>query len=290
MRATLADPDAGVLVLATPEGTSVRFHLASLSDRASAFGIDFAITQLATMLISVIGWLIFTQIDAHVGMAIFFAVSFFFRNLYFGACELYWSGQTIGKRRLGLRAIARDGGPLSGQSILARNVTREIEFFAPLVAISQPRQILDLDERWALPIAGSWLALFVLLPLLNRERLRCGDLLGGTVVVAVPRPVLLDDLAAVDPRRSGAYTFTPAQLDVYGIEELQVLEQVLRRAESTPGGELTREVARRIRKKIGWRVTGNVHDGAFLRAFYQAQRAHLERKLLFGVRKEKKSR
>jgi len=290
MSASFADADAGVLTLATPEGTSVRFRLASLSDRASAFAIDFAITQVATVLVSLIGWLIFMEIDAHIGVAIFLAVSFFFRNLYFAACELYWSGQTIGKRRVGLRAIARDGGPLSGQSILARNVTREIEFFAPLVAISQPRQILDLDERWALPIACAWLALFVLLPLLNRERLRCGDLLGGTVVVAVPKPVLLGDLAAVEPPRAGGYTFTPAQLEVYGIAELQVLEQVLRRAEATSGGELTREVAARIRRKIGWRGSGHINDGAFLRAFYQSQRAHLERKLLFGVRKEKKSR
>jgi len=49
-------------------------------------------------------------------------------------------------------------------------------------------------------------------------------------------------------------------------------------------------VSEQIRRKIGWdadlRIV--VNDEQFLRAFYAAMRAHLERKMLFGKRREDK--
>jgi hypothetical protein len=90
------------------------------------------------------------------------------------------------------------------------------------------------------------------------------------------------------------YTFTPAQLGFYGVYELQTLESVLRRAE--PGSAAGRqEIARRIRAKIGWPAPEQTFQGerdfdptAFLEAFYAAQRAHLERRMLFGKRRRDK--
>jgi uncharacterized RDD family membrane protein YckC len=285
---TPVEPSADELLIVSPEGATVRFRMASLSERASAFLIDFTITQVATTIVAFGAYLILGSVSRAFGTALYLVASFFFRNVYFAAAELYWSGQTIGKRRLGLRAISRDGGPLNGQAILARNVTRELEFFLPLVALSQPRQILEIRGDWALPVTCAWLALFALLPIVNRERLRFGDLLGGTVVVRVPDPVLLSDLAGTDAALGGAYTFTPAQLSVYGIAELQTLERVLRRADGAGSPALVAEVSRRIRRKIRWPIHGHLDDEAFLRAFYEAQRAHLERGMLFGTRKETK--
>lgn len=288
MAAGTLDDAANRVAIVSPEGTTVHFRLASLSDRATAFMIDFMITQVATVIVLLVA-LMFGGGRSRLALAVFLVASFFFRNAYFAVSELYTSGQTFGKRKLGLRAIARDGGPLHGHAILARNLTRELEFFLPLAALSQPGQLIALDERWALPITCAWLAGFVLLPILNREHLRCGDLLGGTVVVRVPHPTLLSDLAGAEVARRDAYAFTPAQLDVYGIAELQVLEQVIRRTGYAPNPLLTEDVSRRIRRKIGWAAAGHLDHGAFLRAFYEAQRAHLERKLLFGVRKAAKT-
>jgi uncharacterized RDD family membrane protein YckC len=277
------------LAIVSPEGTTVRFQLASLSERAVAIAIDLTIIQVATALVAILAMAMMGFANPPLAVGLFLVVSFFFRSAYFATAELYWSGQTMGKRKLGLRAISRDGGPLTGQAILARNLTRELELFLPLVALSQPRLLIDLDERWALPIACAWLALFAVLPIVNRERLRFGDLLGGTVVVRVPRPALLADLASVESLRSGAYTFTAAQLDIYGIAELQVLETIMRRASDTMNRHLIEDVSRRIRRKLGWSTAGHLDHDAFLRAFYEAQRSHLERKLIFGVRKETKS-
>jgi len=84
--------------------------------------------------------------------------------------------------------------------------------------------------------------------------------------------------------------FRPAQLGVYGIYELQVLEDVLRKRMQPGGKEAVAAVAKRIKVKIEWNDTmqGTAPDHTFLERFYAAQRKHLEQQLLFGKRKERK--
>ncbi|HEY0991629.1 MAG TPA: hypothetical protein VGD80_31470, partial [Kofleriaceae bacterium] len=87
---------------------------------------------------------------------------------------------------------------------------------------------------------------------------------------------------------AAAHVFSDAQLGIYGIYELQVLEGVLR---ISPGDsahlEAVRTVAEKVRNKI--RYEGRVTDDErFLREFYVAQRAHLEQKMLFGQRRQDK--
>jgi hypothetical protein len=152
-----------------------------------------------------------------------------------------------------------------------------------------------------------WFGIFTLMPLFNRDGLRVGDMVAGTLVIMAPKATLLPDLAG-EPTRTrvpltrtagtlvGAprFPFTPAQLDFYGIYELQTLEAVLRRADA---GNLAarQEIAKRIRAKIGWpdpsqaAVEERGFDAtAFLEAFYAAQRAQLERRMLFGKRRRDK--
>ena len=58
--------------------------------------------------------------------------------------------------------------------------------------------------------------------------MRGGDFIAGTVVIAIPKRVLLADL--VESRNR--YTFTSQQLSAYGTFELQILEELLRRPRS----------------------------------------------------------
>jgi hypothetical protein len=81
-----------------------------------------------------------------------------------------------------------------------------------------------------------------------------------------------------------AFAFTDAQLDAYGVKELQVLESVLRTSDTAA----MEAVAQRIRQKIGWRRPPRELDSEFLRAYYAAMRRRLEQRLLFGVRKRDK--
>ena len=132
---------------------------------------------------------------------------------------------------------------------------------------------------WA--IAGLvWSGIFLFFPLFNRDRLRVGDLVAGTWVVHAPRKVLDVDLAATPT--DFEIVFTTAALDAYGIKELSVLEDVLRRSDP----DTMKAVAARIRNKIGF--VGNVPDAAFLRAYYKGLRGRLEGRLLFGRRRKDK--
>jgi hypothetical protein len=98
-------------------------------------------------------------------------------------------------------------------------------------------------------------------------------------VVRAPKRDLQGDVGHV---WEGApqFRFTDAQLDVYGVFELQTLEKVLR--DSRP--EANGPVAGAIRRKIGITDDGT-GDYAFLTAYYNAVRQRMERGLLFGKRK-----
>lgn len=108
--------------------------------------------------------------------------------------------------------------------------------------------------------------------------------------------MLRRDLSADAPRPgAGAsrLTFTAAQLDLYGITQLHLLESVLRDARTRP--EALEAVAERIQRKIGWVAPPEaspperpVEAEEFLRAFYTAQRARLEHRLLLGERRQDK--
>ena len=101
-----------------------------------------------------------------------------------------------------------------------------------------------------------------------------------------PRPLLLPDMAvAVLPRIAGpVFEFTRAQRTAYGVKELHVLEDVLRRQDA----KAMIVVADTIRARIGWQ-RGWESNAAFLTAYYAALREELEGGLLFGKRKADKN-
>jgi hypothetical protein len=86
------------------------------------------------------------------------------------------------------------------------------------------------------------------------------------------------------------FPFTRQQLDIYGIHELQVLEDLLRRDDQgVLDGRILEEVCDKIKTKIDWpRERWDVQPRRFLDAFYRVQRARLEQKMLFGQRQERK--
>jgi uncharacterized RDD family membrane protein YckC len=275
----------------TPEGISVPFEVAPIGDRARALLIDLALVFLATFGLYVVGWHL-----GWLGQALALLAGFLLQNFYFIVCEINLGGRTVGKRISKIRVISRDGGPLTAEAVLARNLTRDLELFLPLIGLLAPEALITEAPGWAALLASLWIFVFAALPLFNRDRLRCGDLVAGTLVVRSPEPVLLPDLAeapAFQPARKAAdqeIAFTREQLDIYGVRELQVLEDILRRDdEGTLDPRVFEEVAGKIKVKIGWpRDRWSVPTRTFLRAFYAAQRGRLEQRLLFGERRERK--
>jgi hypothetical protein len=132
---------------------------------------------------------------------------------------------------------------------------------------------------WGKLLSVGWLICALLLMLFNRDRMRAGDLIGGTLVIVLPRQRLLGDLVETRAR----FAFADHQLAAYGKRELQVLEDLLRRRDDAETRALLRDVCDRICRKIDWTAPLAPADTAlFLRDFYTAQRAFLEREQLFG--------
>jgi uncharacterized RDD family membrane protein YckC len=278
---------AGVREVATPEGVPLRFGVATAGDRLGAFVIDCAALSAGAIVIGLAAMLAAAAAGG-LGLAAGLVAFFLLRSFYFTWFECRPGGATPGKRMLGLRVVDLHGGMLTPEAVFARNFMREIELFVPLSVALAPDSLLPDRPGWAPLAAAAWLFLLAALPLFNRDHLRAGDLVAGTMVVRAPRAVLLEDLSAArrDQRRDQALEFTPAQLDLYGIHELQVLESLLRQS----GAASTLDaVAKQIQAKIGWRPAARPPRAVdFLQAFYTAQRARLEQRLLLGERRESK--
>ena len=269
--------------LVTPEGVDLRLRLAEASERASAFLLDAAINIGVLLVTPIVMALALIGAKGHAasGIAVLWLFgSFLLRNLYFILFELTPKAATPGKRMLGLRVASRNGGPLTADAILGRNAMRELEVFLPMSFLFAHTQDVG---AWIALFGVIWCAVFVFFPLFNRNRLRVGDVVAGTWVVKTPRLKLLRDMAS--PRDGPAgLVFTAAQLDAYGVKELQVLEEVLRRYDA----KVVAAVAARIRAKIGWTARDGEGDGDFLDAYYRALRGRLESRLLFGRRRKDK--
>jgi uncharacterized RDD family membrane protein YckC len=272
--------------MVTPEGAAIQLKLATASERAGAILIDIAIQWaivIATLfglgfVISALG-----EESANIAFAFWLVFFFFVRNFYFIFFEIGQRAATPGKRALGLRVAARDGGRLTANSVLARNFIREIEIGLPFQFALMGG---DSFGAWMAVFGLLWSGIFLLFPVFNKDKMRVGDLIAGTWVIKAPKAKLMDDItsATAAPDVGSRFAFTPAQADAYGIHELHVLEDVLR--QSTP--EIKSQVARRIRSKIGWTRTDGETDLAFLEAFYAALRRRLEQRMLLGDRKADK--
>jgi uncharacterized RDD family membrane protein YckC len=266
--------------IVTPEGVALSVELADYGERLGAFLIDWVIWTVATILTYV---LIFLSIGPGGGILIAVSIALFvgfiIRNLYFVYFEIAWRGATPGKRAVGLRVIDRHGGPLLPTAVIARNLTREVEMFLPLGILVTGGGTAAGGVAWERLSLAVWMLFFALLPAINRDRLRGGDLIAGTIVIALAKRALSSDLVEA----SVHFSFTEPQLRAYGAFELQVLEELLRRPDSEESYRVLNDVCDKICHRIAWTEPVPPHQVAlFLRDFYTAERAFLEREQLFG--------
>ncbi|MCC6609734.1 MAG: RDD family protein [Burkholderiales bacterium] len=140
--------------VATPEGIELTLRLAGPVPRALAWLLDFliraAILVVLMMVLAPVGGL---------GWAAVLLAWFFLEWLFPAWCEVYWNGQTPGKRSLGIAVLNDDGTPVHWPAALTRNLLRAVDF---------------------LPFCyGFGLATM----LVNRDFKRLGDLAANTLVV-----------------------------------------------------------------------------------------------------------
>ncbi len=278
--------------LTPPEGVPLTFEVASIGARFAAQLLDILFTLL--FVISFLGLLLLSNLMSG-DMFMIIAVLMFFglRVPYYVITELMWNGQTLGKRLVKLRVVSSDGKGLSAYSVTVRNMMKEAEVFMPGLYLLASSAM----DGWTKLIVVVWVFILLIVPIRSKRNQRLGDIIAGTYVVEIPKPVLLPDLAV---RGTAApkdrFTFQPNQLDHYGRYELQTLETLLqvKTGQLDAGGRMrhddtVRKVAATIARRIDFaEAIARGREDEFLRAFYRAQRGYLENRKLFGDAREDK--
>lgn len=215
----------------TPEGITLDLRIAGPVARAQAWLVDVLIRTLVYLALG-IGF----SFLGRAGMGLFFICMFLVEWFYPVLCEVFWSGQTPGKKTTGLRVLLDDGSPVTWSASLARNLLLTVDFLPFLYGFG------------------------LISMLLSRDFKRLGDLAAGTVVVHVrkgsprlrhfdaeslppPCPLSLEDQRAIISFGERAGTFSPQRA-----EELASLAEPLT---GFQGAEGVRRLAGMARALVG---------------------------------------
>jgi len=215
------------LVIETPENVVLTYRLAGPAVRLLAYMVDFlvrvALLYAASISFMVAGGAVGSQgVSTGLILVAFFVIDW----AYFGLCEGYFRGKTLGKHVFGLRVIQEEGYPITLWGALLRNVVRAAD---------------------SLSFYGAG---FITMIVAGKFR-RLGDLVAHTVVieerrVTVPRePVILEKIEPLSRTDLGG--FVPSGQTLALIEQFLSRRHVLtyRRGHAMAYG-LARPLAQRL--------------------------------------------
>jgi uncharacterized RDD family membrane protein YckC len=226
----------------TPEVVTIAFDVAGVGSRCLAATID---TTLILLLQAGLGAAIFAVASlfpeglssaTDLVFALWSIVAFVLLWGYYLLFELLWSGQSPGKRLIGLRVVREGGRPLDFSASALRNLIRVVDF---------------LPIGYGLGV----IAIFV-----DRRGRRLGDFAAGTLVVREGIATTLDEVtrgaapAPVPPRAADAPATPMLQhLHLLDGDAYAVAEEFLRRRGdlSAPRrAQLAAELAALLRERL----------------------------------------
>jgi len=152
------------LTIDTPEQVHLEFVLAGIGSRFMAVFLDMLIqTVLYVALFFVAFGLLalgdFSKNRSMWVLAVWFLLVFCIYWGYYAAFEIFWQGQTPGKRWAGIRVIKESGRPINAFEALTRNLMRVVDLLPGFYGFG------------------------VVTMMLNPKNRRLGDFVAGTIVV-----------------------------------------------------------------------------------------------------------
>ncbi|MEW5827663.1 MAG: RDD family protein [Chloroflexota bacterium] len=229
-----------ILKIDTPENVTFDYDVAGIGSRFLAALIDTSLIGLGQVIVfGALFLLLNNELDSALGsiavswiIASLGLVSFVFLWGYYIGFELFWNGQSPGKRWVGLRVIRVDGTPITLTESAIRNLVRLIDLLPMAYGVGVVTMFINSNSR------------------------RVGDLAAGTVVVYDRRETGLGDLAPVNPGVWAA-TISPAKLpEEFPLEkltrhEVDVIEEFLHRRDDLSN---RRELARHLLEALVGRL------------------------------------
>ena len=237
----------------TPERVRLRYDIAGIGSRSAAALIDTAIQALIVIALIVLAFLTLAllprargsiQGPVQAGLGIIFIVetvgTFVVAWAYYLLFELAWSGQTPGKRAVGVRVIRENGYPIRAWDAVVRNLVRIVDG----------------------PPFGVVIGLLAML--LNARSRRLGDFAAGTIVVREAKHRSVSSITAADEASVSEASIAPPSLSA---QDATLVRDVLMRRHSMEAqvwGSLAHRLAVRLAQAYGLRTPSAMDDEAFL--------------------------
>lgn len=164
-------------IIDTPENIEFAYDIAGIGSRFLAAIIDSLLIGIALSIVNIAGSIFGNSsfLDSGPGqrnilVAISILLNFIIFWSYYIVFEMVWSGQSPGKRIIGLRVVRSRGQPITFASSAIRNLVRLVDFMPSFYGIGVVAMFIDRRVR------------------------RLGDLAAGTLVVKERREVTLESL------------------------------------------------------------------------------------------------
>ncbi|HEV2116932.1 MAG TPA: RDD family protein [Terriglobales bacterium] len=219
------------LTIETPEQIPLEFPLAGIGSRFLAIALDMLLQAFGFLLVIFIAELLLPTLALLTPRAwtwtgaILILVGFVLYSGYYALFEIFWNGQTPGKRLVGIRVIGDSGRSITVYEALMRNLLRIVDQFPGLYVVG------------------------IISVFLTARNKRLGDIVAGTVVV---HEKALQEVQPDFTPGTAAAAPSPG-LQISG-DELELIERFLqRRYDLNPEvrRQSAEQIAARLRARLG---------------------------------------
>jgi uncharacterized RDD family membrane protein YckC len=246
----------GIIQIGTAFNIDLEFEIAEFHKRLLAYIIDFVLLLIFLYSMKYVMYNEFVlNWDESVGMDIL--IISLPMLLYSLLTELWFNGQTLGKKIMAIRVISLEGGePTFGQFIL-RWVTRFFEwpFFFGYIAFSNANVLIYVFVTGMLGIA-----VVIIVSVTNKNQ-RLGDMIAGTVVVNTKSALTVADTVFMQINTTDYKVMFP-QVMRLSDRDINTIKGVLIQASKRNNYDMCHRVSMKIKEVL--QIQSDMHVDQFL--------------------------